>query len=80
MNGPQEFMVSKTSAERIGHLVRHVDHLPSNSDHRGLVRFEHAQDQRYKSVIAKLAKMAVEAAAHKVGDAKILLRQLDQGE
>nr|POF20689.1 kinesin light chain [Quercus suber] len=78
MNGRREFMVSKTSAERIGHVARDVDHLPSNTDHRGLVRFEHAQDHRYRSMIAKLARMAGEAAAHEVGDANVLLRQLGQ--
>lgn len=41
MTGPKEFMVTKSSAERISEYVRDIDHLPSHSDHRGLVRFEH---------------------------------------
>jgi hypothetical protein len=54
-------MVTKTSAERIGHLVRDIDHIPLRADHRGLVRFEHSQDPGYLSVIEKLKRMAEEA-------------------
>ena len=54
-------MVTKTSAERIGHLVRNIDHLSSNTDHRGLVRFEHSLDSRYVSVIEKLKEMVAKA-------------------
>lgn len=63
MSGPKELMVTKASAERVGHLSRDIDHLPSNSDHRGLVRFEHSQDARYRSTVRKLAKLASEAAS-----------------
>jgi len=59
--GPRELMVTKTSAERIGHLVRNIDHLASDTDHRGLVKFEHPQDLRYISVIEKLKKMVADA-------------------
>lgn len=62
MTGPKKLMVTKNSAERISHDVRGIDHLPSNTDHRGLVRFEHAQDARYRSVVDKLRSMAIEAA------------------
>jgi tetratricopeptide (TPR) repeat protein len=54
-------MVTKMSAERIGHLVRNIEHLSSDTDHRGLVRFAHPQDNRYTSVIAKLMAMTTEA-------------------
>jgi hypothetical protein len=54
-------MVSKMSAERIGHLVRDIDHLSSETDHTGLVRFEHSFDRRYESLIEKLKDMAAEA-------------------
>jgi hypothetical protein len=54
-------MVTRMSAERIGHFVRNIDHLPLRTDHRGLVRFEHWQDPRYVSVIEKVKKMAAEA-------------------
>jgi hypothetical protein len=54
-------MVTKTSAERIGRLVRDIEHLPLRTDHRGLVRFEHSQDLGYMSIIEKLKEMAVEA-------------------
>jgi hypothetical protein len=60
-NGPREFMVTDTSAERIGRLVRDMEHLPSQTDHRGLVRFEHARDVRYRSTVGKLRRMAAEA-------------------
>nr|POF14119.1 nephrocystin-3 [Quercus suber] len=78
MNGPQEYMVSKTSAERIGHLTRNIDHLPSDTDHRGLIRFEHAQDYRYRSVVDKLAKMSVEAAAFRASDADLHSQELER--
>jgi hypothetical protein len=61
MRGPKELMVTRSSAERIGHLARDIEHFPSQSDHRGLVRFEHAQDGRYVSVIEKLKVIAAEA-------------------
>jgi hypothetical protein len=54
-------MVTKTSAERIGHLVRNIDHLSSDTDHRGLVRFDYSLDRRYMSMVEKLKEMAVEA-------------------
>jgi hypothetical protein len=59
--GPKELMVTKTSAERIGHLVRSIDHLASDTDHRGLVRFDHPQDPRYISVVEKLKEMVADA-------------------
>jgi len=60
-DGPRELMVTKMSAERIGHHVRNIEHLSSDTDHRGLVRFEHSLDGRYMSVIEKLKEMAAEA-------------------
>ena len=54
-------MVTKTSAERIGHIVRNINHLSSNTDHWGLVRFEHSLDSRYVSVIQKLKGMVARA-------------------
>ena len=59
--GPKEFMVTDSSAERIGRLVRGMELLPSQVDHRGLVRFEHSRDTRYRSMIGKLRRMAAEA-------------------
>ena len=59
--GPKEFMVTDTSAERIGRLVRDMEHLPSQTDHRGLVRFKHSREVRYRSTIGKLRRMATEA-------------------
>lgn len=54
-------MVTKMSAERIGHLVRNIEHLSSDTDHRGLVRFEHSLDRRYVSMVEKLKDMAAAA-------------------
>jgi hypothetical protein len=54
-------MVTNTSAERIGRLVRDMEHLPSQTDHRGLVRFEHSRDVRYRSTVGRLRRMAAEA-------------------
>lgn len=56
-----ELMVTKMSAERIGRLIRDIDHLSSETDHRGLVRFEHPLDRNYVSMIEKLKGMAAEA-------------------
>lgn len=61
MTGPKELMVTQSSAERISNLVRDIEHLPSYADHRGLVRFEHAQDSRYESMKAQLQQMATMA-------------------
>jgi tetratricopeptide (TPR) repeat protein len=55
-------MVTKNSAERISARVRDIDHLPSNTDHRGLVRFDHARDDRYVSVIRKIREIAAHAS------------------
>jgi hypothetical protein len=54
-------MVTKMSAERIGHNVRNIEHFSSDTDHRSLVRFEHSLDRRYISMIEKLKDMAKEA-------------------
>ena len=54
-------MVTKMSAERIGHNVRNIEHLSSDTDHRSLVRFEHSLDGRYISMIEKLKDMVEEA-------------------
>lgn len=61
MKGPRELMFTRFSAERIGLLARDIEHLPSQSDHRGLVRFEHSENGRYVSVIEKLKAMAAGA-------------------
>jgi hypothetical protein len=61
MKGLKEFMVTDTSAERIGRLVRDMEHLPSQTDHRGLVKFEHSREVRYRSTVGKLRRMASEA-------------------
>jgi hypothetical protein len=50
-DGRRELMVSKMSAEQMGHFVRNIDHLSSETDHRGLVRFEHSFDRRYMALI-----------------------------
>jgi hypothetical protein len=54
-------VVTKMSAERIGHLVRNIEHLPLITDHQGLVSYEHSQDSRYTSVVDKLETMAAQA-------------------
>lgn len=65
MAGPKEFMVTKGSAERISNHIRDIDHLPSEADHRGLVRFEHPRDPKYMSVIDKIKSMAAQASQWK---------------
>lgn len=55
-------MVTKNSAERISNYVRDIDHLPSASDHRGLVRFDHSRDDRYVSVIETIKEIAARAS------------------
>lgn len=47
-------MVTRNSAERISDRIRDIDHLPSGTDHRGLVRFEHSHGTRYVSLIEKI--------------------------
>ena len=60
-DGPRELMVTKMSAERIGYHVRNIEHLSSDTNHRGLVRFEHSLDGRYVSMVEKLKEMTAEA-------------------
>lgn len=62
MTGQPQLIVTKHSAERISDRVRDIDHLPSHSDHHGLVRFAHNQEDRYLSVIGKLQGMVSEAS------------------
>lgn len=54
-------MVTKMSTERIGQSVRNIEHLSSDTDNKGLVRFEHSLDERYVSMIERLKGMAEEA-------------------
>lgn len=62
MTGPKELLVSKNSAERISNHVRDVNHLPSSTNHRDLVRFDHIHDDRYNSVINSIMAVAADGA------------------
>jgi len=57
MTGPPQIMVTKSSAERVGSEIRDIEHIPSDTDHRGLVRFDHRQQDEYDSVRGKLCDM-----------------------
>lgn len=61
IKGPKEVKVTQTSAESIDLLVRDISHLPSDTDHRGLVRFEDAHDNRYQSLLGRLKRMVAAA-------------------
>lgn len=74
MSGPKQIMVTKDSAERIGDSIRDFDHLPSCSDHRGLVRFDDPKDARYLSVINKLKAIA-NPASEDIGERFRIPRQ-----
>jgi len=63
-------MVTKNSAERISNYVRDIDHLPSASDHRGLVRFDHSRDDRYVSVIETIKEIAARASQASPGSSR----------
>jgi hypothetical protein len=53
--GEAMIMVTQMSAERIGPTVRNVQHLPMpRTNHRDLVRFDNAYDERYKSLKDKI--------------------------
>jgi hypothetical protein len=53
--GEAMIMVTQISAERIGSTVRNVEHLPMpKTNHRDLVRFDNAFDERYKSLKDKI--------------------------
>lgn len=60
-NGPSTMMVTKVSAERVGHRVRDDKHIPLATDHRGLVRFEQRPDEKYLSVMDKIHDLVEEA-------------------
>jgi hypothetical protein len=55
-------MVTLHSAERISHLVRDAEHLSMpHTNHRGLVRFNHADDPRYISLQNKIQRQVEKA-------------------
>jgi hypothetical protein len=55
-------MVTQMSAERIGSTIRNIEHLPmSKTNHRDLVRFDNAYDERYKSLKDKIKTQAEKA-------------------
>ena len=54
-------MVSKESANSIGHNIRNIRHFPSNADHRHLVRFEDSVDANYFLMKNNLRLMAAQA-------------------
>jgi len=55
-------MVTERSAERIGHTIRDDGHLPmAHTNHRGLVRFDHADDPRYISLQDKIQRQTERA-------------------
>ena len=55
-------MVTQASAGHVGHTIRDLEHIPSPTDHRGLVRFDFPHDDRYISLIGNLKRMAAEAS------------------
>jgi hypothetical protein len=62
MDGEPMMMVTLHSAERISHLVRDAEHLPMpHTNHRELVRFNHANDPRYISLQDKIQRQAEKA-------------------
>jgi hypothetical protein len=55
-------MVTEQSAGRISHIIRDAEHLPMpHTNHRGLVRFDHADDLRYTSLEDKIQRQAEKA-------------------
>jgi hypothetical protein len=62
LDGEPMMMVTEQSAERIDHTIRDVEHLPmSHTNHRGLVRFDHADDPRYISLQDKIQRQVEKA-------------------
>jgi hypothetical protein len=77
--GPQRLARSNSwhrSSPRIGLSVHDVKHLPSSSDHLGLVRFDHFNDDRYVSMTENLRSMAAGASS----TARELGRLLEVGD
>jgi Cdc6-like AAA superfamily ATPase len=62
MTGPIQLIVNPISAQYIGHEIRDSRHIPSDTDHRGLVRFDSPHDRRYSDLIRELGKMVREAS------------------
>lgn len=56
MTGPKVLMVDKESAERVTHEYRELDHHPCPTGHRSLVRFDHAADDRYQSLMREIER------------------------
>jgi len=51
--------VDPDSAERVTNQFRggSPDHIASNTDHRGLVRFDHRHDTRYRSMMGQISSI-----------------------
>jgi hypothetical protein len=63
MDGEPMMMVTLHSAGRISHLPRDAEHLPMpHTDHRRLVRFDHADDPRYIPLQDKIQRQAARAS------------------
>ena len=58
--GPRTLLVTEDSARRIG-LSNYDDHQPLSTDHRGLVRFDHSNDENYQKVIYEMKELCNEA-------------------
>ncbi len=63
--GVSTLLVTQSSAGRIGLPENFYEHLPLNTDHRSLVRYEDANDLNYEQVKTRI-KTLVKTAPHVV--------------
>jgi hypothetical protein len=75
--GPKVLMVPQISAEHIGDKVPDFQNLPSTADHRGLVRFDHTYDDRYRDLIGRIRNIA--ATAPPASTLSVRSRHLSRG-
>ena len=75
--GPKVLMVPQISAAHIGDEVPDFQSLPSTADHRGLVRFDHTHDDRYRDLIGRIRNIA--ATAPPASTLSVRSRNLSRG-
>lgn len=59
--GPLRLMVTEDSAHRIGLADNLYQHVPLSTNHRDLVRFDHASDPNYGHVKIRIKSLASKA-------------------
>lgn len=61
-NGPPALLVTESSASQIGLAENFHDHQALDTDHSGLVKFDHSQNPNYLKVKHRIQKLVENAS------------------